>query len=100
MLISDWISDVCSSDLGSGGLSTPGRASAPARRRAGGVGAALRHHGVMLLFLLVRRPPLPADRKSVVLGKSVSVRVDLGGSRIIKKKISKVGYYRYSIIAY
>src|SRR3546814_12898 len=60
MLISDWISDVCSSDLGSGGLSTPGRASAPARRRAGGVGAALRHHGVLLLFLLVRRPPLPA----------------------------------------
>src|SRR3546814_11039989 len=27
------------------------------------------------------------DRKSVVSGKSVSVRVDLGGSRIIKKKI-------------
>src|SRR3546814_12741538 len=26
------------------------------------------------------------DRKSVVLGKSVSVRVDLGGRRIIKKK--------------
>src|SRR3546814_14659113 len=26
------------------------------------------------------------DRKSVVLGKSVSVRVDLGGSGIIKKK--------------
>src|SRR3546814_15910545 len=26
------------------------------------------------------------DRKSVVSGKSVSVRVDLGGSRIIKKK--------------
>src|SRR3546814_14258434 len=27
-----------------------------------------------------------ADRKSVVEGQSVSVRVDLGGSRIIKKK--------------
>src|SRR3546814_11560364 len=27
-----------------------------------------------------------ADRKSVVQGKSVSVRVDLGGRRIIKKK--------------
>src|SRR3546814_15994823 len=27
-----------------------------------------------------------ADRKSDVTGKSVSVRVDLGGSRIIKKK--------------
>src|SRR3546814_20939730 len=28
----------------------------------------------------------PTDRKSVVSGKSVSVRVDLGGRRIIKKK--------------
>src|SRR3546814_21138471 len=27
------------------------------------------------------------DRKSVVSGKSVSVRVDLGGRRILKKKI-------------
>src|SRR3546814_19220849 len=37
------------------------------------------------------RPPssravTPEDRKSVVSGKSVSVRVDVGGSRIIKKK--------------
>src|SRR3546814_7303141 len=30
-----------------------------------------------------------ADRKSVVEGKSVSVRVDLGGRRIIKKKINQ-----------
>src|SRR3546814_18199187 len=29
---------------------------------------------------------LSGDRKSVVEGKSVSVRVDLGGPRIIKKK--------------
>src|SRR3546814_18961297 len=29
-----------------------------------------------------------SDRKSVVVGKSVSVRVDLGGRRIIKKKNS------------
>src|SRR3546814_16997576 len=29
---------------------------------------------------------IPIDRKSVVEGKSVSVRVDLGGRRIIKKK--------------
>src|SRR3546814_20233847 len=42
---------------------------------------------------IVRPAPLPAtaqpepgDRKSVVEGKSVSVRVDLGGRRIIKKK--------------
>src|SRR3546814_18298854 len=30
----------------------------------------------------------PGDRKSFVSGKSVSVRVDLGGRRIIKKKIN------------
>src|SRR3546814_16732729 len=30
-----------------------------------------------------------ADRKSVVKGKSLSVRVDLGGRRIIKKKHKK-----------
>src|SRR3546814_14282233 len=30
-----------------------------------------------------------ADRKRVVSGKSVSVRVDLGGRRLIKKKIKK-----------
>src|SRR3546814_15960970 len=30
------------------------------------------------------------DRKSVVKGKSVSVRVDLGGRRIIKKKTKKL----------
>src|SRR3546814_11549685 len=34
-----------------------------------------------------------ADRKSVVKGKSVSVRVDLGGRRIIKKKIKQPNYY-------
>src|SRR3546814_13129596 len=32
---------------------------------------------------------LSKDRKSVVWGKSVSVRVDLGGRRIIKKKKRK-----------
>src|SRR3546814_18818314 len=36
----------------------------------------------------VRARPQPAtiDRKSVVEGKSVSVRVDLGGRRILKQK--------------
>src|SRR3546814_14455659 len=32
------------------------------------------------------------DRKSVVSGKGVSVRVDLGGGRIIKKKKKKTSY--------
>src|SRR3546814_12062354 len=35
---------------------------------------------------LVRSGTRQIDRKSVVLGKSVSVRVDLGGRRICKKK--------------
>src|SRR3546814_14514581 len=38
------------------------------------------NHPVFLTSFLV-------DRKSVVLGKGVSVRVDLGGRRLIKKKI-------------
>src|SRR3546814_20011795 len=33
-----------------------------------------------------RELPMLADRQSVVSGKSVSVRVDLGGRRFIKKK--------------
>src|SRR3546814_12176451 len=33
---------------------------------------------------------LPLDRKSVVSGKSVSVRVALGGRRVIKKKTKQV----------
>src|ERR1019366_9923515 len=59
-LVSDWSSDVCSSDLG---LSLPGL-----RRIAS---------GIAILPISCRK-----DRKSVVSGKSV----DLGGRRIIKKK--------------
>src|SRR3546814_20479147 len=33
-----------------------------------------------------RRPGSPLDRKSVVSGKSVSVRVDIGGRRLNQKK--------------
>src|SRR3546814_19494133 len=36
------------------------------------------------------------DRKSVVSGKSVSVRVDLGGRRIMKKK--KIGLVKLDIV--
>src|SRR3546814_13872743 len=39
-----------------------------------------------LFYEMERRGGLPADRKSVVTGKGVSVRVDLGGRRSIKKK--------------
>src|SRR3546814_13130467 len=42
---------------------------------------------------------LAQDRKSVVSGKSVSVRVDLGGRRIIKKK-KEVQYHTISCTTY
>src|SRR3546814_16825128 len=94
MRISDWSSDVCSSDLSrSRPRADRGRRTAagrPAARpaaprppcpsvRAAAAGLPPEGYG--------RRPASPAgDRKSVVEGKSVSVRVDLGGRRIIKKK--------------
>src|SRR3546814_17637704 len=50
-----------------------------------------RHRGRELLALGRGEAQRGGDRKSVVKGKSVSVRVDLGGSRIIKKK-RKIDY--------
>src|SRR3546814_16594189 len=88
MRISDWSSDVCSSDLVI--------ADQAARRAAEGdarLAAARRTHigevGLADLHLFDHRARMfvvdVEDRKSVVSGKSVSVRVDLGGRRIIKK---------------
>src|SRR3546814_19114455 len=71
MRISDWSSDVCSSDLG---LRHEVPAPRDRLRQAQGDGRGRENRAA------------GADRKSVVLGKSVSVRVDLGGRRIITKK--------------
>src|SRR3546814_20622567 len=46
------------------------------------------------------RMPALIDRKSVVKGKSVSVRVDLGGRRIIKKKNNTHHKLTHSPLAY
>src|SRR3546814_7734485 len=78
MRISDWSSDVCSSDLldprdfiaDQLGDRFDELAVVGGRQ---GEGAALATGAA-------------GDRKSVVTGKSVPVRVDLGGCRIIKKK--------------
>src|SRR3546814_17132846 len=93
MRISDWSSDVCSSDL-DGGRDVHG--VRPDRQGAGGEGAG--DHdldgacGVRDVEAALRACGLPGprglreeheDRKSVVEGKSVSGRVDLGGRRII-----------------
>src|SRR3546814_18316919 len=114
MRISDWSSDVCSSDL------LAGAAAFAVRRKAMGIDdgraalalaqlaaqcerlpegkeavgrEAVGDHGVpedqnvdpgiTIAGLAVARPVYVRQR--VVLGKSVSVRVDLGGRRIIKK---------------
>src|SRR3546814_12007995 len=106
MRISDWSSDVCSSDLPTGRTYhvyiNPER-DMPAE--------AFAVHGLAEDFLrgqplfadiaeafleFIGAAPLIAhnadfdiDRTSVVEGKSVSVRVELGGRRHIKKKIKK-----------
>src|SRR3546814_11859470 len=110
MRISDWSSDVCSSDLGyynaviTGGLPAcagfqsattegtfdstylscdvpfaGGDAGPEAAAFAAGSNNSTGTSTLTGTFI-------NGDRKSVVQGKSVSVRVDLGGRRIIKKK--------------
>src|SRR3546814_6356751 len=85
MRISDWSSDVCSSDL-------------ERRRRNGGSRCRLHAHPRRFpcdSHLQPRAQDRPRrrdrdqDRKSVVEGKSVSIRVDLGGGRNVKKKKNK-----------
>src|SRR3546814_13207492 len=113
MRISDWSSDVCSSDLGRNPRSVvpverigvaPGFLAAaalsppvlPRRREA-------RHRGDRIAAMtgeqihvrIAVEPPRRTgrqpgtDRKSVVKGKRGSVRVDLGGPRIINKILTK-----------
>src|SRR3546814_13493136 len=86
MRISDWSSDVCSSDLNPAPMSY-----SLSRQRH--LLARVRFHASRDHIQSFSRSPVLTrvargqDRKSVVEGKSVSVRVDLGGRRIIKKKI-------------
>src|SRR3546814_19432253 len=97
MRISDWSSDVCSSDLCG---TFQGIASLCPHRRFFKRGTKLcptrccaaTEKGVVHGLQRPphrRRPRAGADRKSVVSGKSVSVRVDLGGRSCIKKKNTK-----------
>src|SRR3546814_19627538 len=108
MRISDWSSDVCSSDLETivGACRVP-RAPTPeqtpalhptfpdkrearrsgiqSKRTAAGTSFRRRGDGFGSWPLRPGSPP-PSDRTSVVYGKGVSVRVDPGGRRILKKK--------------
>src|SRR3546814_13815518 len=96
MRISDWSSDVCSSDLrtrsGAQGSHVDHRPTgqpddAVPRRCRSHLGSRRYPQTSPQLahWLGIWSNALPTDRKSVVKGKSVSVRVDLGGRRSIKK---------------
>src|SRR3546814_12406194 len=104
MRISDWSSDVCSSDLAecaagwlnrreNGSRSCHGftrmtrmtrmtRIKKKKEKKHAMDGRTVQLPGSVLIRVIRVNP----DRKSVGEGKSVSVRVDLGGRRIIKKK--------------
>src|SRR3546814_16518053 len=102
MRISDWSSDVCSSDLGRRTRLSP---ALWRRRTRRGTGHALRRKGDRGADRGGRGGAHPSRRRgggdrrqrgdgergsaartSVVLGKSVVVRVDVGGGMSIKKK--------------
>src|SRR3546814_16509511 len=85
MLISDWSSDVCSSDLAvpAAPIHSGKNATSPGTMvDCQGPGSA---QPTSPTSAAARKTP--ADRKIVVSGKRVSVRVDLGGRRIIKNKM-------------
>src|SRR3546814_13610025 len=82
MRMSDWSSDVCSSDLG--GTLSPGTASANSRASVPSSDAGSGKGTDMNILLVGSGGREHADRKSVVWRQSVSVRVDLGGRRFIK----------------
>src|SRR3546814_11089613 len=94
MRISDWSSDVCSSDLvhiafdheHAAGLAGSGRGAIEIVERAALVEQ--RGFGRIQIFGLAVADDAAAerDRKSYGQGPSVSVRVDIGGRRSIKKK--------------
>src|SRR3546814_13889729 len=102
MRISDWSSDVCSSDLAWNDALPVGAVDVAVRERPRHVAIAADHHGgqagpgeALHVDLAARRAQVrvaqaraeprarraPAERKSVVEGKSVAVRVDLGVRR-------------------
>src|SRR3546814_15995433 len=96
MRISDWSSDVCSSDLF---LAQLVEARAMAHRDGGPQGCGrceqadgFAHHLRALVIKQAGHPVYALERKSVVEGKSASVRVDLGG-RCISKKINNITTY-------
>src|SRR3546814_18378021 len=113
MRISDWSSDVCSSDLRQGlriaagcdhaadrvahaaaildryqdaGVRLPGVPEVGVGREIAEIGFLGAHRATATFEEHVGGAEELADRQGVVEGKSVTVRVDLGGRRNLKKK--------------
>src|SRR3546814_14357340 len=87
----------CGRGRGWGLVGGPSHPSIPSRLREGkrlqpGAGGLCSRAPGMSARIL--RQKLPRDRKSVVLGKSVSVRVELGG-RVITKQIQHSHIYAH-----
>src|SRR3546814_12553578 len=100
MRISDWSSDVCSSDLNREDETRlkltinleVAEVKAVTERGVNKEELVGKKHNESFYIVTAKAEEgngLIRDRKSVVEGKSVSVRVDLGGRRIIKKKKTK-----------
>src|SRR3546814_18941744 len=90
MRISDWSSDVCSSDLS---------VAKSKSKRGIMIHPALKSSPIRLIFSFASSTvccaaPANVDRQSVVSGTSVSVCVDLGGRHIIKKRKSAITIQR------
>src|SRR3546814_16409629 len=106
MRISDWSSDVCSSDLRKNPTVCVGHPQVvePGLELRGG----LQTENLTHIQRVVERQTLIAEHHVVGAGhrseerrggKSVSVRVDLGGRRIIKKKTHDI-YHSYTPSTY
>src|SRR3546814_11081472 len=103
MRISDWSSDVCSSDPDKT-QALPrwfrGRRDQQQVERESGAGLELPERALVESVLEAHDEhnsedaAQTEDLKSVVKGKSVSERVDPGGRRLIKKKKNKIKYSR------
>src|SRR3546814_18368328 len=100
MRISDWSSDVCSSDLHGHGRERHEDTEAEDREGEAGqdVGEVTPEAEEPAARTTVRCGG-GRDRKSVVWGKSVSVRVDLVGRSVIKKKTTHTKSIDRRIIA-
>src|SRR3546814_13906259 len=96
MRISDWSSDVCSSDLAdaidAATDAATAEAAADAAEAAADAAAAVEvsdeamEAGEAAVAAAAEEATVQEDRKSVVTGKSVAVRGNLGGRRSIKQQ--------------